>query len=201
MKFVIVAVSFLFLLILFAANIEKPVSDSKIEISNENFSTNKIAKRNEIARNNKTKDGFKGFGWGTDYTVIADLYDLRLVTGQNPKSNLKYYNVSDITSLGAIQLSQCVFLFYDGKFSTVMLFTEGDSNWELMILALRKVYGLMSQPNSYTETYNCNTGFTIRQYSKNSYTDKGTYVLSSEGVFNLVERDKYIKANTAVDDF
>ncbi len=69
-------------------------------------------------------DGFRGIKWGTD---ISTLRGLELV--EDDGLDKFYKNKEDKMTLGASHLSEIIYLFWNGKFASILIQTSGLENY------------------------------------------------------------------------
>ncbi|MGA7579236.1 MAG: hypothetical protein ACLQUW_08975 [Desulfobaccales bacterium] len=69
-------------------------------------------------------DGFRGIKWGTDISILRGM---ELV--EDDGLDKFYKNKEDNMMIGAAQLSEIIYVFWDGKFASILIQTNGQKNY------------------------------------------------------------------------
>jgi hypothetical protein len=85
----------------------------------------------------QTKDGFKGFPWGTDVAMMKRPLGLRLK--DSAEGSARYF--TNVKSIGSVKLKDCWLWFYKGKFSSLHIFCEGYLNQRRLLQILQEILG------------------------------------------------------------
>lgn len=147
----------------------------------------------------QTKDGFKGFAWGTPFESMKNKFHLKL--DRNDHHGKKHYS-SNVTDMGGIPV-KCFFYFYKNKFFTARIDTKGRPNSRALLKMWQELHGNGFQQDQAEEFYMWEK---IDNDTKAVYTERGpgkTTVLSisSISIQNRVDQDEKQAVRKGKSDF
>lgn len=141
------------------------------------------------------KYGFRDARLEADTTALAGL-ELTDVT-QNVR---EYARPADAKSIGAAQLEAIRYLFYKGHLATIALTTEGASNSQALLAALRAQYGAGDKTNPYRQHYVWSTKSVLMTFDQNSAVGDGKVTITSKVVQQAQQADEATAARQAISD-
>ena len=123
------------------------------------FSASTFAKENKIKSN-----GFGEIKWGES---IAKYKKVMQLTSDNRKPRKYYIRKDDEMSFGDTTLASITYIFYKGRFSSVIIQTEKSINTKEFLNKLTRKLGKPSSSNKYTNKYrwkNSTTAVSLKCY-------------------------------------
>ncbi|MGB6120375.1 MAG: hypothetical protein WBG80_00575 [Bacteroidota bacterium] len=85
----------------------------------------------------QTKDGFKGYKWGTPVDKMKEEFALTLLTGDERDA----LYTSNVEKIGNADLFQCLFSFYKGRFSMITMVTLDSHSSKALLRIVQDAYG------------------------------------------------------------
>ncbi|MBI4546743.1 MAG: hypothetical protein HY707_02095 [Ignavibacteriae bacterium] len=153
--------------------------------------------KSTIAAFAQTTDGFKGFRWGTDFSLMKNKLGLIL---KETSGNSKLYT-SNVTSIGEVKLTYCIFTFYKNKFSVVLMVTEGFWNIRNLLDILKEKYGDDYDEFELLDTYLWHLDGTTVGYIRDKTKKVATTYIRSDSLYQEIQNDKKKKAKEGAKDF
>lgn len=149
------------------------------------------------------KDGFKGFEWGTDISLMRDTFELILedsIEQVKDTSDHEYSYSTNIKNIGSAEIT-CTFTFYKNKFYSVYIVAEGISNYVKLKAAMDEAYGKPLQFNQFIEKFNYFSQKTGRVLDWSSINDRTKIIMWSRIIMEEKKKDDKAKAEKAKSDF
>jgi len=126
-------------------------------------------------------DGFRGIKWGQDVSTVDGLI-YQFSNGDNDF----YFRSNDELKMGAAELEMIVYVFWQDRFSGVMLFTDGSSNWENLKAVVFEKFGEGQQENEQYIWRGIEVGMVLEY---NEFSEEGTFGMIS--MKELLEQKKW----------
>lgn len=94
-------------------------------------------------------DGFRGINWGDDQILHAE----QLTEADRKDDVVLYSRKDDPLKIGGADLSSIYYRYKNGKFTSVVIHTDGMSNQMALVDSFESQFGRGSKPNRYMDKY------------------------------------------------
>lgn len=141
-------------------------------------------------------DGFRGIKWGDPVSALGET--ARLIEEDKLSEAEFYLRTDEEMSLGGASLHTVAYVFWKGKFTTVIIRCNGSSDFDALKAVAVERFGTPVKPNRFIESYGWLDDNALVSVSKNP----ATLMIASMRFYKEREAEKEGKAKSgAVSDF
>jgi hypothetical protein len=141
---------------------------------------------NSYASYKNEPEGFRGLPWGTNFSTIADSMTLSRI--DESYGGIKFYTrTDDDLTIGSASLQSIEYGFWQDKFCSAYIFTNGYSNWNGVQASLVEKFGSVNKGNPYVEKYGWFGENTTIISNYNNVSDNGCIIFDSEKLSKSME--------------